>query len=159
MVEFYNSVFGTIALIGKEILVRLRSPLISFFPMSLIISLPMDLILLTCFLFPQILPPFECPNSCRWSSSFGGNLNDRKVTCNYWWFVGLIMGWVWCSLNNRNWSQWLVISRLIRFRVLMDRSPFFGVNLNWLNRHLWSCLSTSSWPFSCRFFIWKIRWF
>jgi hypothetical protein len=59
MVEFSNSVFGTIALIGNEILVRLRSPLMSFLPISLIISFPIDLIFDTCFLLPQILPPLE----------------------------------------------------------------------------------------------------
>jgi hypothetical protein len=59
IVEFYRAVLGTIALIGKEIRVRLRSPLIIFLPISLIIYLPMDLILSTCFLLPQILPPFE----------------------------------------------------------------------------------------------------
>jgi len=47
IVEFSRAVFGTIALIGKDILVRLRSPEMIFLPTILIISLPMDLILLT----------------------------------------------------------------------------------------------------------------
>jgi hypothetical protein len=47
IVEFYRAVFGTIALMGKEIRVKLRSPLMIFFPTILIISLPMDRILLT----------------------------------------------------------------------------------------------------------------
>ena len=64
-VEFSKAVLGTIALMGKDILVRLRSPLIIFLPISLIIYLPTDLILSTCFLSPHILPPFEWPNSCR----------------------------------------------------------------------------------------------
>jgi len=58
-VEFYKAVFGTIAFIGKDILVKFKSPLIIFFPISLIIYFPMALILLTCFWSPQILPPFE----------------------------------------------------------------------------------------------------
>lgn len=62
-VEFYNAVFGTIAFIGNEILVKFKSPLIIFFPINLIIYFPIDLILDTCFLSPQILPPFEWPNS------------------------------------------------------------------------------------------------
>lgn len=46
-VELTNAVLETIALMGKEILVRLRSPLMIFLPTILIISLPIDLILLT----------------------------------------------------------------------------------------------------------------
>jgi len=65
IIEFYRAVLGTIALIGKVILVKLRSPLIIFLPISLIISFPIDLILSTCFLFPHTLPPFECASSCR----------------------------------------------------------------------------------------------
>ena len=44
IVEFYKAVFGTIAFIGNEILVRLRSPLTNFLPINLIIYLPIDLI-------------------------------------------------------------------------------------------------------------------
>ena len=47
------------ALMGKEILVRLRSPLMIFLPTILIISLPMDLILLTWTLSVQTFPPLE----------------------------------------------------------------------------------------------------
>lgn len=43
-VEFSRAVFGTIALIGKEILVKFKSPLIIFFPISFIIYFPIDLI-------------------------------------------------------------------------------------------------------------------
>ena len=42
--EFYKAVLGTIALIGKEIRVKLRSPLMIFLPISLIIYFPIDLI-------------------------------------------------------------------------------------------------------------------
>lgn len=59
---------------GNEILVRLRSPLINFLPINFIIYLPMDLIFETCFLFPQIFPPLEWPNSCLCYYSFGQNL-------------------------------------------------------------------------------------
>jgi hypothetical protein len=59
MVELTRAVLGTMALMGKEILVRFRSPLMIFLPTILIISLPMERILLTCDLSPQILPPFE----------------------------------------------------------------------------------------------------
>ena len=47
MVEFYRAVFGTIALMGKEILVRFRSPLIIFFPTIFVVSFPIDRILFT----------------------------------------------------------------------------------------------------------------
>ena len=46
-VEFYRAVLGTIALMGKDILVRFRSPDMIFLPTIFIISLPMDRILLT----------------------------------------------------------------------------------------------------------------
>lgn len=59
MVELTRAVLGTMALMGKEILVRFRSPLMIFFPTILIISLPIERILFTCALSPQILPPFE----------------------------------------------------------------------------------------------------
>ena len=58
-VELTSAVLETMALMGKEILVRLRSPLMIFLPTILIISLPIDLILLTCDLSPQTLPPLE----------------------------------------------------------------------------------------------------
>lgn len=58
-VELTSAVLETMALMGKEILVRLRSPLMIFLPTILIISLPIDLILLTWDLSPQILPPLE----------------------------------------------------------------------------------------------------
>ena len=58
-VELTRAVLETMALMGKEIRVRLRSPLIIFLPTILIISLPIDLILLTWDLSPQILPPLE----------------------------------------------------------------------------------------------------
>lgn len=63
-VEFYNAVFGTIAFIGNDIRVKFKSPLIIFLPINFIIYFPIDLIFVTCFLSPHILPPFECPNSC-----------------------------------------------------------------------------------------------
>jgi hypothetical protein len=47
IVEFSRAVLGTIALMGKDIRVRLRSPVINFFPTILIISLPTERILLT----------------------------------------------------------------------------------------------------------------
>ena len=47
IVEFYKAVFGTMALMGKDILVRLRSPEMIFLPTIFIISLPIDRILLT----------------------------------------------------------------------------------------------------------------
>lgn len=59
IVEFYSAVLGTMDLMGKDILVRLKSPLIIFLPISLIISLPIDLIFLTCYLSSQYLPPSE----------------------------------------------------------------------------------------------------
>jgi len=59
IVEFSSAVLGTIALIGNEIRVKFRSPVIIFFPTILIISLPIDRILFTWILSPQILPPFE----------------------------------------------------------------------------------------------------
>ena len=59
IVEFYSAVLGTIALMGKDMRVRLRSPLIIFLPTILIISFPIDLILLTCTLSAHIFPPFE----------------------------------------------------------------------------------------------------
>ncbi len=59
IVEFYRAVFGTIAFIGKDILVRFKSPLMIFFPTIFIISLPIERILLTWILSPQTLPPFE----------------------------------------------------------------------------------------------------
>lgn len=74
-VEFSKAVLGTIALIGKEILVKFKSPLIIFFPINFIISLPIDLIFDTCLASPQIFPPFECPNSCLGYYSSGKNLN------------------------------------------------------------------------------------
>lgn len=74
MVELTRAVLGTMAFMGNEILVRLRSPLIIFLPTILIISLPIDRILLTCDLSPQILPPFEYASSCLCSSSLGKNL-------------------------------------------------------------------------------------
>lgn len=58
-VELTSAVLETMALMGKEIRVRLRSPLMIFLPTILIISLPIDLILLTWDLSPQILPPLE----------------------------------------------------------------------------------------------------
>ena len=58
-VELTSAVRGTMTLMGKEIRVRLRSPLISFFPTILSISLAVDRILFTCDLSPQILPPLE----------------------------------------------------------------------------------------------------
>ena len=67
-VEFQRAVLGTITLIGKEILVKFKSPLIIFFPTILIIYLPMFLILLTCVLSPQIFPPLEQASSCLGSS-------------------------------------------------------------------------------------------
>lgn len=47
MVEFSRAVLGTMTLMGKEMRVRLRSPLMIFLPTILIISLPMERILLT----------------------------------------------------------------------------------------------------------------
>jgi hypothetical protein len=47
MVEFSRAVLGTIALMGKLILVKFRSPLMIFLPTILIISLPIERILLT----------------------------------------------------------------------------------------------------------------
>ena len=46
-VEFSRAVLGTIALIGNDILVKLRSPLMIFFPINFIIYFPIDLTLLT----------------------------------------------------------------------------------------------------------------
>lgn len=80
MVEFSSAVFGTIALIGKDILVRLRSPLMIFLPTIFIISFPIERILLTCTLSGQIFPPFEYAYSCLCSSSLGKNLLKRMVT-------------------------------------------------------------------------------
>lgn len=68
MVEFSNAVLGTIDLMGKEILVRLRSPLMIFLPMSLIISLPVERTFLICISSAQIFPPLEYACSCRCSS-------------------------------------------------------------------------------------------
>lgn len=59
MVEFSRAVLGTIALIGKEMRVRLRSPVMIFFPTILIISLPMDLILVIWVLSPHTFPPLS----------------------------------------------------------------------------------------------------
>ena len=74
IVEFTSAVLGTIALIGKDILVRFKSPLMIFLPTIFIISFPIERILLTCALSPQILPPLEYAKSCRCSSSLGKNL-------------------------------------------------------------------------------------
>lgn len=46
-VQFSRAVFGTMAFIGKETLVRLKSPLIIFFPIRTIISFPIARTLLT----------------------------------------------------------------------------------------------------------------
>ena len=70
-VELTRAVRGTMALMGKEMRVRLRSPLMIFLPTILIISLPMLRILLTCTLSEQTLPPFEWAASCRCYSSLG----------------------------------------------------------------------------------------
>jgi hypothetical protein len=58
-VEFYKAVLGTIALMGKDIFVKFKSPVMIFLPTSLIISFPIERILLTCVLSPHILPPLE----------------------------------------------------------------------------------------------------
>jgi hypothetical protein len=74
-VEFYNAVLGTMALMGKDMRVRLRSPVINFFPTILIISFPIDRILFTWDLSEQIFPPLLWAYSCRGSSSLGKNLS------------------------------------------------------------------------------------
>ena len=65
IVEFYNAVFGTIALIGNDILVRLKSPVIIFLPINFTISLPIDLIFFTWDLSSQNFPPSEYASWCR----------------------------------------------------------------------------------------------
>lgn len=93
IVELTSAVLGTIALIGNEILVKLRSPLIIFFPTILIISLPMERILLTWDLSPQILPPFEYASSCLCSSSFGKNLIMGVILKSWDQLKGFFGGW------------------------------------------------------------------
>ena len=144
IVEFSKAVFGTIALIGKEILVRFKSPLINFLPMSLIISFPMDLIFSTCDLLPQTLPPFECPSSCRWSPSFSKNLFRKVCTCIGWLFIVLLGVLGWCNLSNLSWSQRWVILVLLRFIDLRGRILSFWVILHWPNRLIWKNPSTSN---------------
>lgn len=54
-----SALLGTMALMGKGILVRLKSPLMIFLPMILIISLPMPLMRSTCFWSSHSRPPLE----------------------------------------------------------------------------------------------------
>lgn len=57
MNAFSNPDLGIMAIIGNEIVVKLKLPLIIFLPISLIIVLPTLLDKLTIFLSKQAVPP------------------------------------------------------------------------------------------------------
>lgn len=73
---FSSPVLGIMHLIGKDIVVRLKSPDIIFLPISFIINFPVFLKLSLIFLFIHSLPPSLFASSCRHSSvlsNFGLN--------------------------------------------------------------------------------------
>mgnify|MGYP007068608610 CR=1 FL=1 len=67
-IELFNAVLGAHALIGKLIFVTLSSPLKSFLPINLTISLPTDLNLSTCLSSLHTKPPSLWANGLRYSS-------------------------------------------------------------------------------------------
>ena len=83
VVEFQRAVVGTITFMGKDTLVKLKSPLIIFLPINFIIYRPTDRNLFTWFLSPQILPPLGYACSWRCSSPFGKSLKLTKMYL-YW---------------------------------------------------------------------------
>ena len=82
-VTFSNEVFGIMHLIGNEIVVRLKSPVSIFLPISRTISPPIFLRALTIYLFLSSFPPSLCASRILGSSFESKNLKFPKYCQSY----------------------------------------------------------------------------